>query len=337
MPRSFPIIWIAAFLVVIGVELFIIDNLDPYVVAIIIYAGINIILASSLNLINGFAGQFSMGHAGFMAVGAYSGAVVTMAFRDNYPAIFNEPALQPFVFIAAIFAGGLCSAAAGVIVGLPTLRLRGDYLAVVTLGFGEIIRVILLNLESVGGARGLTNIPGITSFFWVYGFVLICLFVITRLVDSPLGRSFLSVREDEIAAEAVGVNTTRSKVTAFALGAFFAGMAGALFAHYLRVLSPAIFDIQKSFEIIIMVVLGGMGSISGSVVAAVFLTIIREALRPLQQITGTDYRMVIYSLVLIVLMLTRPRGLFGTKEITDYLPERWKARFGVRRVSPKES
>lgn len=324
MPRNFPLLWLCALLIAILLQIFVIDNVDPYVVTIIIYAGINIILASSLNLINGFAGQFSMGHAGFMAVGAYVGAVITITARDGFPQIFNDPLLQPVIFVGAIVSGGICAAATGVIVGLPTLRLRGDYLAVVTLGFGEIIRVVLLNMESVGGARGLTNIPALTSFLWVYGFVVICLFVIARLVYSPLGRSFLSVREDEIAAEAVGVNTTRSKVIAFALGAFFAGMAGALFAHYLRVLSPAIFDIQKSFEIIIMVVLGGMGSISGSVVAAVFLTIIREALRPLQQLTGTDYRMVIYSLLLIVLMLTRPRGIFGTREISDFIRRSWK-------------
>jgi branched-chain amino acid transport system permease protein len=191
----------------------------------------------------------------------------------------------------------------------------------VTLGFGEIIRVIVLNLDVIGGARGLPNIPALSSFGWVYTWVVLTIFTVWRLINSAHGRAFLSVREDEIAAEAMGVHTTRAKVRAFVIGAFFAGVAGGLFAHYLRYLNPQTFDFNRSFEIIIMVVLGGMGSITGSVVAALFLTGIREALRPLQEITKIDFRMVIYSLMLILLMLTRPNGLFGTREYVDFLPD----------------
>jgi branched-chain amino acid transport system permease protein len=211
-------------------------------------------------------------------------------------------------------------------VGLPSLRLKGDYLAIVTLGFGEIIRVVILNIDAIGGARGMPNIPALSTFGWVYTTVVVAIFTVWRLVNSAHGRAFLSVREDEIAAEAMGVNTTRAKVRAFVVGAFFAGVAGGLFAHYLRYLNPATFDFNRSFEIIIMVVLGGMGSITGSVIAAVFLTLIREALRPLQELTRLDFRMVIYSLLLIILMLTRPNGLFGRKEFTSFLPSWLRAR-----------
>lgn len=334
MLQKFSLWWILALLITTLFHLFVIDQLDPYFVTILIHAGINIILASSLNLINGFAGQFSMGHAGFMAVGAYSSSVISIYLRDTQIMSIDDLTTQFVLFPLILLCGGFAAALIGLLVGLPSLRLKGDYLAIVTLGFGEIIRVCILNIDSIGAARGLTNIPALTSFLSVYSLALITLFVISRIVTSPSGRRFLAVREDEIAAEAIGVNTTNSKVAAFTIGAFFAGMAGGLFAHFLRFLSPSIFDISKSFECIIMVVLGGMGSLSGSVCAAFFLTILREALRPLQQFTGTDYRMVIYSLLLIILMLTRPRGLFGSKEVGDLFPERFKNLFGLRKEAP---
>lgn len=290
-------------------------TLDAYYFTILMYAGVNCVLAVSLNLVNGFTGQFSMGHAGFMSVGAYVSAMLTMAAKDAWPDLASSALAGPLVFIPALACGGLAASLVGYCVGLPSLRLKGDYLAIVTLGFGEIIRVILLNINAVGGARGLPNIPQLTSFGWVFSIVVLTVFTVWRLVHSSHGRALLSVREDEIAAESMGVNTTQAKVKAFVVGAFFAGIAGGLFGHYLMYLNPANFDFNKSFEIIIMVVLGGMGSISGSIVAALFLSVIREALRPLQQLTGTDYRMVIYSILLIVLMLTRPNGLFGTREI----------------------
>jgi branched-chain amino acid transport system permease protein len=294
-------------------------EIPPYFLTIILYAGINVILAASLNLVNGFTGQFSMGHAGFMSVGGYTAAFITTTLKTTHPALFEQPLLMQFVFLGALLCGGLVASAVGYCVGLPSLRLRGDYLAIVTLGFGEIIRVVLLNTPAVGGARGMPNIPAFTCFGWVYSLVIVTLFSLWRLVYSSYGRSFLSVREDEIAAEAMGVHTTRAKVRAFVIGAFFAGIAGGLFAHYLQYLTPAAFDFNRSFEIIIMVVLGGMGSLSGSAVAAILLSVLREALRPLQEITKVDMRMVIYSLLLIILMLTRPNGLFGRLELPDLL------------------
>jgi branched-chain amino acid transport system permease protein len=326
-------IWLAALAVVWLLHVFVADAMDPYYFTIIMYAGINIILATSLNLVNGFTGQFSIGHAGFMSVGAYASAYLTTQLQASNPALF-EGGAGTVAFLFALLVGGLAAALVGYIVGLPSLRLKGDYLAIVTLGFGEIIRVMVLNIEAIGGARGMPNIPRLSSFGWVYTLALVTVFSIWRLVNSAHGRALLAVREDEIAAEAMGVNTTKSKVRAFVIGAAFAGVAGGLFGHYLQYLNPATFDFNRSFEIIIMVVLGGMGSISGSVVAALFLTGMREALRELQafaqandlpKIFQSDYRMVIYSLLLIALMLTRPYGIFGTREFTDFLP-RWLRR-----------
>lgn len=313
--------WLAALALVWIFHFGVASEIDPYYFAIIMYAGVNIILAVSLNLVNGFTGQFSMGHAGFMSVGGYLAAFVTTSYQSTHPDWITHPVISTFLFLGSLLIGGAGASLVGYLVGLPSLRLKGDYLAIVTLGFGEIIRVVVLNLDAVGGARGLPNIPALSHFGWVYTLVLITTFVIWRLMNSSYGREFLSVREDEIAAEAMGVNTTRAKVRAFVIGAFFAGIAGGLFAHYLRYLNPQTFDFNRSFEIIIMVVLGGMGSITGSLFAAIFLTVVREALRPLQEITKIDFRMVIYSLMLIFLMLTRPNGIFGTREFTDFLPE----------------
>lgn len=295
--------------------------LSPYLYSIIVFTGINITAAVSLNLVNGVTGQFSMGHAGFMAVGAYISAALTTKFFAYYSLPMLPPGGSELLFLSlALIAGGLGAALLGLVVGLPSLRLRGDYLAIVTLGFGEIIRVLILNIDAVGGARGLPGVPKWTSFGSVYFVAFACTFLIQRMMCSRHGRALLAVREDEIAAEAAGVHTTRNKVVAFMVGAFFAGVSGGLFGHFLTYLNPQVFDFNRSFEIIIMVVLGGMGSISGAVLAATFLTFLRELLRPLQEYTGQDYRMIIYSLLLIILMLTRPKGFFGTREITDFIP-----------------
>lgn len=310
--------WMIAFVVAWVLSSVLEAGLDAYFFTILMYAGINCILAVSLNLVSGFTGQFSMGHAGFMSVGGYVSAFITTTIAASNPDTFNSPVMGALVFAVAMLAGGIVAAGIGYLVGLPSLRLKGDYLAIVTLGFGEIIRVCVLNINAVGGARGMPNIPQLTNFAWVYSWVILTIFIIWRLIYSPQGRRFLAVREDEIAAEAMGVNTTKAKVRAFVIGSFFAGIGGALFAHYLRYLNPQTFDFNRSFEIIIMVVLGGMGSITGSVIAALFLTVLKEALRPLQEITRLDFRMVIYSLLLIILMLTRPNGLFGTKEVGDF-------------------
>jgi branched-chain amino acid transport system permease protein len=255
-----------------------------------------------------------------MSVGGYVSAFLTTHYFPG-AAESGSSFYLTFLFFGSLLMGGTAAGLVGYCVGLPSLRLKGDYLAIVTLGFGEMIRVMILNLDAVGGARGLPNIPGYSHFGWVYTWVLICTFVIWRLVHSPYGRGFLAVREDEIAAEAMGVNTTRVKVRAFVVGAFFSGVAGGLFAHTLRYLNPQTFDFNRSFEIIIMVVLGGMGSISGSVVAALFLTSLKELLRPLQDWTQIDFRMVIYSLMLIIMMLIRPQGLFGTRELREVISD----------------
>ncbi|MGE4232272.1 MAG: branched-chain amino acid ABC transporter permease [Bacteriovoracia bacterium] len=293
------------------------DNMNPYLFSILMYAGINMILAASLNLVNGLTGQFSMGHAGFMSVGAYMSSYLTVTYFSAVQLGVLPEISNAVLFGIALLAGGLFSALLGVLVGLPSLRLKGDYLAIVTLGFGEIIRVLILNIDAVGGARGLPGIPKWTTFGWVYSIAFLCILILRKMISSSHGRALLAIREDEIAAEAMGVHTTFYKVFAFAVGAFFAGVAGGLFGHFLTYLNPQTFDFNRSFEVIIMVVLGGMGSCTGAVVAAVFLTVLREVLRPLQEITQLDFRMVIYSLLLIVLMLTRPSGFFGRKELSD--------------------
>jgi branched-chain amino acid transport system permease protein len=293
---------------------------ESYVVYILGLAGINIVLAVSLNIVNGFTGQFSLGHAGFMAVGGYVAAAVTVFWGGEYQ-IAGLPAAvsDTLFFVVGTALGGVAAAAAGIVVGIPSLRLRGDYLAIVTLGFGEIIRVMIENISTVGGATGMTGIPPAASIFWVFFWVVLTVSASRRLLESTHGRALLAVREDEVAAEAMGVDTTGYKVRAFAVSSFFAGIAGALLGHYLQLLSPKDFTFVRSIEVVAMVVLGGLGSISGAVVAAVVLTVLPEALRPIQDVTGVDFRMVIYSFLLILLMLTRPQGLFGTRELWELM------------------
>ena len=273
---------------------------NRYYLGIAVDVGINIILAVSLNLINGHTGQFSLGHAGFMAVGGYTAAKLTLVFGAALP-----PAAQPFLFAGALLAGGLVAALAGLFVGVPSLRLRGDYLAIVTLGFGEIIRVIFQTSEFFGAATGLTGISKLTTFGWAWALAAVTVYVVACLVNSTYGRGFIAVHDDEIAASAMGINTVRYKVTAFVVGAFFAGIAGGLYAHHKLVLKPDGFDFIKSIEIVVMVILGGMGRTAGVICAAVILTILPELLRGV-----AEYRMIIYSLLIIGLMLTRPQGLF---------------------------
>jgi branched-chain amino acid transport system permease protein len=279
-------------------------QLDDYAVNILVLIGINIILAVSLNLVNGHTGQFSLGHAGFMAVGAYASAMLTLALG---PAA-QEAGLfaQNTLFLAALLVGGAFAALFGFLVGAPSLRLRGDYLAIVTLGSGEIIRVVIQNTNALGGARGLAGIPPYTTLFWTFGLAAITIYFIACLVNSTYGRGFLAVRDDEIAAEAMGINTTRYKVGAFVIGAFFAGIAGGLYAHFITFIAPEGFNFLKSVDIVVMVILGGMGSTPGVAAAAVLLTLLNELLRDFEQ-----YRMIIFSLLLIVLMIVRPQGLLG--------------------------
>ena len=299
---------IAALLVALGISHFS-DRIDPYFLDVIIGIGINIILAVSLNLVNGYTGQFSLGHAGFMSVGAYLAAAVSLFLGPKILGESGGTALQQGgMFLAALSAGGCGAALAGLLVGVPSLRLKGDYLALVTLGFGEIIRVIFQNVEFLGGALGLNGIPAYTTIFWVLAFVALSVFVVTCLINSTYGRGFLATRDDEIASEAVGLNTTRYKIVAFVIGAFFAGAAGGLYGHFKMTITPTGFDFTKSIEIVVMVILGGMGNTLGVILAAILLTLLPELLRPV-----AEYRMIIYSLLLIILMLVRPQGLFNFK------------------------
>jgi len=281
----------------------------PYYYQILILAGINIILAVSLNLTNGITGQFSIGHAGFFAVGAYAAACVSVYGRPLFVGAFgfSPPWIQDsLVLIAASGAGIIAAALAGLLVGIPSLRLRGDYLAIVTLGFGEIIRVLILNVDFVGGARGFIGIPKLSNFFWVFLAVGAAVITVRNMERSSHGRALLSIREDEIASQAMGIPITRYKVMAFVIGAAFAGLAGSLFGHYTMYLHTNTFTFVKSFEIIIMISIGGLGSLAGSILGAIILTLLPELFRGF-----SEYRMVIYSLVLILVMIFRPQGLLG--------------------------
>ena len=283
-----------------AVSFFAEDQIDSYALNILMLIGINIILAVSLNLVNGHTGQFSLGHAGFMAVGAYASTALTV-YTDLGKSL---PAWV--LFPMALFAGGLIAALFGLLVGVPSLRLKGDYLAIVTLGFGEIIRVIIQNTESIGGPRGISGIPSYTNFFWTFALASVTVYAIACLVNSTYGRGFLAVRDDEIAAEAMGINTTKYKVIAFVIGAFFAGIAGGLYAHYFSYITPEGFNFLKSVDVVIMVILGGMGSTVGVTLAAIAITVLNEFLRSAEQ-----YRMIIFALLLIVMMILRPQGLIG--------------------------
>ena len=295
-------------------------SISPYLLQVICLAGINIVLAVSLNLINGFTGQFSIGHAGFMAIGAYASAYFTVTFGDRFEKVLGfVPSFgrQSALLLVGLSIGALLAAVAGFLVGVPSLRLRGDYLAIVTLGFGEIIRVFILNIDAVGGARGFSGIPRLANFFWIYLFAAATILVVYRIVRSSFGRTLIAIREDEIAAEAMGVHTTRAKVISFVVSSAMAGVAGGLFAHYLMYVHTNSFTFLKSFEIIIMIVIGGLGSISGSVLGAVLFISLTEGLREFAQ-----YRMILFSLLLIVIMIVRPQGILGHKEFVTFLTRR---------------
>ena len=276
------------------------EIIGPFWELNIILICINIILAVSLNLINGYTGQFSIGHAGFMAVGAYTGAVITV--KLGLP------------FELGLVVATICAGILGFLIGVPTLRLDGDYLAIATLGLGEIIRICILNIDYVGGASGLMGIPRFTNFPYVFWIMMFVIFFIKNFKNSAPGRCCLAIRENEIAADTMGINTTKYKVLAFALGAGFAGTAGCLFSHYFYLAHPGSFTFMRSFDILTMVVLGGLGSMTGSITGAVLLTFISAFLSDFP-----EWRMIIYSATMIVLMLYRPQGLFGSSELAGYM------------------
>jgi branched-chain amino acid transport system permease protein len=279
-------------------------GLDPYSTQVMIFAAINVILAVSLNLVMGETGQFSLCHAAFMAVGAYTSALITGKALPSILPHFQWTGsswASQISFLPVLLCAGLAAALAGLIVGGPSLRLRGDYLAMVTLGFGEIIRVLLQNTNAVGGARGMEGILPVTNLFWAVGGAVVTLYTMMALVRSTYGKGFHAVRDDEIAAAAMGIDTTRFKITAFVIGAFFAGIAGSLYAHAVEFISPEGFNFLRSFEIIVMVILGGMGRPVGVAVAAILVTLLNEWLRDL-----SGYRMVVYALIIILFMILRP-------------------------------
>ncbi len=294
-----------------------VSGINPYYYDILISIGINIILAAGLNLVNGYTGQFSLGHAGFMAAGAYASAWLSLRFGYEFG---TSVWATTTAFVLALLAGGIVAAVAGLLVGVPSLRLKGDYLAIVTLGFNEIIKGVIQNAEPLGAQRGLGGMVQHTTFFWTFAFAALTVYVVLSLVHSTYGRGFMAVRDDEIAAEAMGINTTKYKVLAFVLGAFFAGIAGGLYAHFKQFIHPEGFNFMKSVDVVVMVILGGMGSTLGVCVAAALLTILPEVLRYVARIDAlpewlrsiAENRMILYSLLLIILMLTRPQGLFGS-------------------------
>jgi len=328
-PRTFLLLALAAS-AVLG---FFQNQIDPYYVDVLTRIGINIVLAVSLNLINGHTGQFSLGHAGFMAVGAYTAAAITMfAAPAIFPAhliisnagdwgaiLFAHPDLNAVPtpslipgllvtslwFFVALLGAGLVAALAGLLVGAPSLRLKGDYLAIVTLGFGQIISVIFRNVEPLGGALGLNGIPANTNLFWAFAVAALTVYVITAMVNSTYGRGFLATHDDEIAA--------------FVIGAFFAGIAGGLYGHFELSISPRGFDFNKSVEIVVMVIVGGMGNTLGVILAAILLTLLPEGLRMLSGVSPSlhwisESRLLLYSLLLIAMMLLRPQGLFNFRK-----------------------
>ena len=269
--------------------------IDSYTFMNIAPLAINIILAVSLNLITGITGQFSLGHAAFMAVGAYTSAILTSNFG--------------MPFIVGIIGAAFMAAVSGVFIGIPTLRLKGDYLAIATLGFGEIIKTLLLNNEYVGGASGFNYIPLYTNWTWLFLMVVLTIVVISNFIKSKSGRACIAIREDEIAAEAMGINTTFYKVLAFAIGALFAGIAGALYGGCLSFITPESFGFMKSIDILVIVVFGGMGSITGSIVGAIAISFISIVLQGIPEL-----RMVIYSVILFIIMVYRPQGIMGNYE-----------------------
>lgn len=274
--------------------------LNAYIMQIVELMGINVILVASLNLINGFLGEFAIGHAGFMALGAYLSAIATVNFH--------------LPFSVALIIGSVVTALLAYLIGIPAFKASGDYLAVITLGFNMIIINLLNNIEYVGGPRGMVGLPKYTDFTLVFTIAVLTIIVLRNLIYSKFGRNWIAIRDDGIAAEMMGINVTRSKLMAFAIAGFFAGLAGAMWGHMMQYINPSSFTYVKSTDMLIMLYLGGVGSLSGSVLGAVLLTGLLEALRGL----GV-WRMVISPLILVIIMLTRPRGLMGNREVRGLL------------------
>jgi branched-chain amino acid transport system permease protein len=314
------------------------DMLNAYLQLVIMYIGINIMLCSSLNLINGYMGEFSCGHAGFMAVGAYVSSILNVWLFTNDPsfgASLFSPMASLFMFPITLIIGGIAAAIVGLLVAVPSFRTRGDYLAIITLAVNYIVKSAVENMQAIGGARGfmgmkkvvngmeeVANVPWV--MIWTLIFTALCVWMLYHFVNSTYGKGIMAIRDDEIAAEIMSVNTQRMKLTAFMLSSGLAGVAGGLFAHILGYINPGSFTILKSTEVMVMVYLGGMGSLTGSVLSAISFTILMELLRPLQV-----WKWVLIPLLLIILMMFRPEGIMGNRELTDMFP-------GLRRFFPSK-
>lgn len=305
------------------------EMLTAYAQLVLMFIGINIILSSSLNLINGYMGEFSCGHAGFMAVGAYVSSILNVWLFTSHK-VFGPPVLSPssavYLFPLTLLAGACAAAVAGLLVAFPSFRTRGDYLAIITLAVNYIVKSSVENIQAIGGARGFMGMRKVIEemeavwripwiMLWILVFTGLTVWVLHRFVSSSYGKGIVAIRDDEIAAEIMGVDTRRMKVAAFMLSSGMAGLAGGLFAHILGYINPGTFTIMKSTEVMVMVYLGGMGSLSGSVLSAVLFTLILEVLRPLQVI-----KWVVIPLLLILLMLWRPEGIMGDRELTEVFP-----------------
>ncbi|HLA25140.1 MAG TPA: branched-chain amino acid ABC transporter permease [bacterium] len=294
--------------------------INPYLNLVLKYIGINIMLTVSLNLVNGYMGEFSVGHAGFMAIGAYTAAILTVWV---FPAGSGA-----WLFPLALLAGGLAAGVAGLGIAVPSFRTRGDYLAIVTLAFNMIVKSVLENVDAIGGPRGFMGMDKLTSLAWVYVSVILTLYLARNFVFSRFGRGVLSLREDEIAAGLVGVNTRQIKVQTFVLSAALAGVAGGLFAHELQFINPRSFTILKSTDMLLMVYLGGIGSLGGSILGATIFTVVLEGLRTVMQQLGIsqEWRLVVAPLLLVLLMIYRPRGIMGLREFRLFVPPEDRAR-----------
>ncbi len=282
----------------------ILGNWNNYIKGILTTACYTIIMVASLNLLTGFMGEFSIGHAGFMSVGAYASAILTNVLAGRgIPDIL--------LFIIALLAGGIVAGITGALVGIPALRLRGDYLAIVTIAFAEIIRVAFTNFTITGGGRTMSGITKLSDFFWCFWVMVICVTIMYMYIRSRYGRTVIAIREDYIAASASGINVTYYKVLTFTISAFFAGVGGAMYAHYMTAMIPTTFNFMYSAEFLTMVIIGGTGSLTGSILGATFLSSLPELMRDFAQ-----YRMLAYSVVLVLVMIFKPSGIFGTYEFS---------------------
>jgi len=336
-----------ALLVVVGLLFVAERSLNPYYQRILNLCAIYSIFAVTFNLIFGYTGQFSLGHAGFAAIGAYVAALLTLSPAQKAVNFFLKTIISPLAnlevpFLFALIIGGFITALLSMLIAWPALRLRGDYLAIATLGFSEIIRVLMVNLQSItNGALGLKGIPGYTNLFWSWGCLAVCIFVVKRLVDSSYGRAMAAVRDDEVAAEALGVNLFKHKMMAFGLSSFFVGVAGGLMANLISTIDPKVFLFTLTYQIVGVTVMGGMGSLTGSVISACLYTIFLEALRPIESqftigsltVPGIPgMRMVIFSFLLLMVVLFYRKGLMGNKEFS------WDGLFRFfKRLLPKKN